>query len=102
AGPMLVVAVAGIDENRQTSRADQVAVKADDERIRLGIDQPWSEHRLVVFDHRVVRRGQEVAGLEQVTIDLADSIDARSTKHFGPHSHPSAVEHQSITDATGA
>ena len=90
-GTLLVIAKAGIDQDRVTPGLDDEAVKAEDELAGRRVDQPWSRHIGVRPHHLGVEIGKENLGSDERPLELGDALhleiadtrDLHSCAHTG-------------------
>jgi hypothetical protein len=82
---LLVVADAGVDQDRVASGTDDEAVKAEDQLAGARLDQPRSQQRLIVLDHRRVEIGKELARGEKRALVIGNAGNLERADAGGLH-----------------
>ncbi|TMK29923.1 MAG: hypothetical protein E6G69_11010 [Alphaproteobacteria bacterium] len=72
-GALLVVADAGIDQDRVAAGFDDKAVKAEDQLAGARLNQPRAQQRRILLDHRRVEIREEVARGEERALIIGDA-----------------------------
>ena len=72
-GALLVVADAGVDQDRVPAGFDDKAVKAEDQLAGARLNQPRAQQRRILLDHRRVEIREEVARGEERALIIGDA-----------------------------